>query len=103
MVLLEPETGVPLEHLEGKLDFYQGPQDRGGFRGFLRMSPNLFRRQTDGELIFESLRQAEVNPVERAVDRRLLRRRPSYIKVEVPRVERLCQPLFQFRTLIPSR
>jgi hypothetical protein len=38
LVILDPETGVPLEHLEGKLDFYQGPQDRGGFKGFLRMS-----------------------------------------------------------------
>ncbi len=37
LVLLDPDTGVPLEHLEGKLDFYERPEDRGGFKGFLRI------------------------------------------------------------------
>jgi hypothetical protein len=83
--MLEPETGVPLEHLEGKLDFYEGPNDRGGFKVFLRMSPNYFRRHQDGDLILELLQQAQTNPVRRAVDPRLLHRRPSYIKVEIPK------------------
>jgi hypothetical protein len=71
--------------MEGKLDFYKGPDDRPGFKGFLRMSPNYFRRQKDGDLILDLLRQAEANPIKRSVDPRLLRRRPSYIKVEVPK------------------
>jgi hypothetical protein len=85
LILLDPDTGVPMEHLEGRLDFYKGPADKGGFKGFLRMSPNHFRRGTDGDLILELLQQAQGNPVKRAVDPRLLRRRPRYIKVEVPK------------------
>ncbi len=59
LVLLDPEFGVPMEHLVGRVDFYQGPDDRGGFKGFLRMSPNYFRREKDAQLIVELLRQAE--------------------------------------------
>lgn len=35
LIMLEPECGVPMERLEGKLDFYLGPENRGGFKGFL--------------------------------------------------------------------
>ncbi len=49
------------------------------------MSPNCFRRSKDGDLILELLQQAQANPVKRAVDQRLLRRRPSYIKVDIPK------------------
>src|SRR5262249_55098520 len=47
LVLLPPEHGVPMEVLEGKVDFYALPKHRGGFRGFLRRSPSLFRRPSD--------------------------------------------------------
>jgi hypothetical protein len=43
LILLDPEYGVRMETFEGKLDFYRGPNDKGGFRAFLRMSPNLFQ------------------------------------------------------------
>src|SRR5689334_6309681 len=39
LVMLDPECGIPMRQFEGKLDFYTGPEHRGGFRGFLRMSP----------------------------------------------------------------
>ena len=42
LVMLDPECGVPMERFEGRLDFYRGPEHRGGFKAFLRMSPNLF-------------------------------------------------------------
>lgn len=83
--MLDPEVGVPLSHLEGKVDFYEGPQDKGGFKGFLRMSPNPFRRPQDAELILELVQQAHANPVKRPVDAALLHRRPSYIKVKIPK------------------
>ena len=54
IVMLEAENGIPMEQLEGKTDFYRGPEDQGKFHGFVRFSPNLFRRQKDGELILDS-------------------------------------------------
>jgi hypothetical protein len=78
IVLLRPEQGVPMEQLEGKVDFYRSRADRPGFNGFLRMSPNRFKRSTDGELIMNLLRAAEKQPVDRPVDPKKLARKPFY-------------------------
>jgi len=83
LVLLDPEVGVPMMSLEGKLSFFQGPHHRGGFKGFVRMSPNRFRDSRDGDLILKLLREAEANPVSTPVDPKQLARRPRYIKVEL--------------------
>jgi hypothetical protein len=82
LVMLDPECGVLLDRLEGKLDFYRGPEHRGGFKGFLRMSPNLFKRDEDGALIMSALRDAQRNPVATPIDPRKLARKASYFKVE---------------------
>jgi hypothetical protein len=82
LITLDPECGVPMERFEGKLDFYRGPEHRGGFKGFLRMSPNLFRGAGDGALVMELLREAELNPVATPIDPRKLARKASYFKVE---------------------
>lgn len=82
LVMLDPEYGVPMETFEGKLDFFGGPQHRGGFKGFLRMSPNLFKREGDGAVILNGLRAAERNPVATPIDARKLARKPRYFKVE---------------------
>ena len=78
IVLLRPEQGVPMEQLEGKVDFYRSRADRPGFNGFLRMSPNRFKRASDGELILNLLQAAEKEPVDRPVDARKLARKPFY-------------------------
>jgi hypothetical protein len=31
--MLDPECGIPMRQFEGKLDFYGGPEHRGGFQG----------------------------------------------------------------------
>src|SRR5580704_11655399 len=41
LILLEPEHGVPMEQLEGRVKFYSSIKDRGKFRGFVRSSLNL--------------------------------------------------------------
>jgi hypothetical protein len=74
LVVLDPECGVPMEQLEGRLAFYQGPEHRGGYKGFVRRSPNVFTRPEDGELILKLLRDAAANPVNRPVDPKKLRR-----------------------------
>jgi hypothetical protein len=92
LTILPPEHGVLMDALEGKVDFFANSKHRGGFRGFLRRSPNVFRQAKDGELIVELLRKAEAEPVVRPVDPRKLARRPMYRvqqrrgKVEVPTV-----------------
>ena len=78
IILLDPEHGVPMSELEGKVAFYSGPKDRGKFKGFVRMSPNRFSSPKDGELIRTLLKQAERSPVARPVDQRKLARRPFY-------------------------
>ncbi len=78
LVLLDPEDGVPMGELEGKVDFFKGPRDAGKFRGFVRMSPNLFRNPPDGKLILDLLNQAQAAPVHRPVDAKKLARKPLY-------------------------
>jgi hypothetical protein len=78
IVLLAPEHGVPMEELEGKVDFYRSRTDRPGFNGFLRMSPNRFKRASDGELILSLLLAAQKKPVTRPVDPKKLARKPFY-------------------------
>lgn len=82
LVALAPEYGVPMERFEGKLDFYGGPQHKGGYKGFLRMSPNLFKRTGDGAIILEALREAERAPMATPLDPRKLAQRPRYYSVE---------------------
>jgi hypothetical protein len=92
LVVLSPEHGVPMDALAGKVDFFAGPKHRGGFKGFLRRSPNPFSRPADGALVMELLRNAEKEPIARPVDPRKLARRPVYRvhqrrgRIEVPTV-----------------
>lgn len=82
LLMLDPECGVPMDRFEGKLDFYRGPEHRGGFKGFLRGSPNLFKVQKDGRVIYDALEEANRNPIATPLDPRKLARKASYFKVE---------------------
>ena len=84
LLLLEPEHGVPMEQLEGRVKFYASAKDRGKFDGFVRSSLKLFQNPKDGELILALLRAAEKNPISRPVDPKKLARKPLY-KVEPKR------------------
>lgn len=79
LVLLDAVYGVPMEHLEGKVAFFAGREHHGGYRGFLRRSPNRFERTSDGELLMRLLREAESDRVSRPIDERAYRRRPGYL------------------------
>lgn len=78
LVVLDPEVGIPMAQLEGKVVFFQGQQHAGKFDGFVRGSPGLFKRREDGDLIVGLLRAAERNPVSRPVDARKLARKPLF-------------------------
>ena len=82
LVLLDAEHGVPMKHLEGHVQFYAGPEDAGKFKGFVRGSPNRFKRDEDGVLIMAKMREAEAHPTARPVDARKLARKPLFITKE---------------------
>lgn len=84
LLMLEPEHGVPMEELEGRVAFFATAKDRGKFRGFVRGSPNLFHDLKDAEFILSLLHAAEQNPISRPVDPKKLARKPLY-KVEPAR------------------
>jgi hypothetical protein len=84
LIMLDAENGVPLSELEGRVEFYQSSADRPGYKGFLRRSPNLFKRLGDGELVMHLLRGAQANPVSRPVDPIKLARKPL-LKAETKR------------------
>lgn len=78
LVMLDPEHGVPMDDLEGRVSFYQDGSDRGKYKGFVRMSPNRFREPQDAEIVFNALLQAEKSPVAKPIDPRKLHRLPTY-------------------------
>lgn len=78
IVLLDPEYGIPMDTLKGKVEFFKDDSDQQYFKGFLRGSPNKFRKSEDGALIVTLLKQAERNPVSRPFDSKLFDRIPLY-------------------------
>jgi hypothetical protein len=84
LIMVDAENGVPMSELEGKVEFYQSPDDRPGYKGFVRRSPYPFRRPGDGELVMRLLREAQANPVSRPVDPAKLARKPL-LKAETKR------------------
>ncbi|WP_437724051.1 hypothetical protein [Sorangium sp. So ce861] len=77
-ILLKPEHGVPLDDLEGRVDFYADASLKVTFKGFLRKSPNRFQRDEDGALIVKLIQGAQKNPVFRPVPAWKLARKPRY-------------------------
>jgi hypothetical protein len=73
-IILEPEHGIPMDELSGRVAFYRGREDKGKFRGFVRRSPNRFASDGDGELIVGLLARAKESPVSRPVDPKKLGR-----------------------------
>jgi hypothetical protein len=92
LVMLDPENGVPMTELEGKVEFYQSAAERPGYRGFVRRSPNLFKRSGDGDLVMQLLSQAVANPVSRPVDPVKLARKPL-LKAETKKGKKTIETL----------
>jgi hypothetical protein len=79
LVQLAPEFGIAMADLEGKVSFFQGPSDRGKFKGFVRKSPAPFSVAADGDLILRLLQRKEHEPGDpKELDPRKLARKPLY-------------------------
>ena len=61
LVTLEPEQGLPMDNLEGKVTFYTGPKDAGKFKKLLRSSLSRLQQPEDGRLILKLLQEAAQN------------------------------------------
>ena len=61
LVTLEPEQGIPLDNLEGKITFYTGPKDTAKLKKLLRSSPSRLQQPEDGELVLKLLQEAAQN------------------------------------------
>lgn len=51
LIVFDAEHGIHMRDLLGRVAFYAVPADAGGYHGFVRSSPNRFRRQSDGTLL----------------------------------------------------
>ena len=78
LILLNPANGIPMNELKGKVRFYQTQADSGKFKGFVRVSPAMFRPKENGDLILKLLHEAEKSPVSRPVDAKKLARKPFF-------------------------
>ena len=81
LVLLKPETGVPMDELKGRLSFFQEDTPPGRWSGLVRGSPTKYVR-ADGEVIAAAVREASANPVERPVDPRKLTRSSNLYRLK---------------------
>jgi hypothetical protein len=82
LVILQPEHGVPMETLKGKLSFFPTDMDGPQWSGHVRSSPARYK-QADGEAIATAIRAAQANPVARPIDARQLARSANLYKVKV--------------------
>lgn len=79
IIMLDPEFGVQMKDLEGKISFYMEPSDRrGAFKGTVRGSP-IKLKEDDGKVIYELLKEAKNNPIAKKIDPNKLKRIPRYM------------------------
>ena len=67
IVALDPECGVPIEKLRGRLSFFPAEGDYKDWSGHVRSSPTLFAEE-DGAAIRIALEEAEKEPVRIPID-----------------------------------
>jgi len=84
-VMLDPEEGVPMRELAGRVSFYLDASAAHGYNGVVRGSPTLLKNSTDGDLILEMLRGQALHPVSRPVDPKKLEKRLYPVVAKVGR------------------
>lgn len=83
LVVLTPETAVPIQTLRDRLSIFTDAEDRPNrWKMFVRRSPAPWKPK-DGEVVLQALREAEQNPVSRPVDKAKLRKRVRGISTKL--------------------
>jgi hypothetical protein len=80
LVMLDPEHGVPMESLAGKLTFFPADATARQWSGRVRGSPSRYKPE-DGEAIAAAIRLAAASPVSRLVDAKQLERPANLYKL----------------------
>lgn len=81
LVELDSEIGIPMSDLQGKLEVYKN-NDKKYMGGFLRGSPNQFKYNKDGDVIFTMLKEAKKNPIRKSLDLKKINYVPIRYKVK---------------------
>lgn len=82
LVMLTPETAVPIRELRDNLSIFQDLKSPHAWTGHLRGSPSRWKT-ADGEIVHTALSQAQANPVARPVDPVKLTRRPKALDTRI--------------------
>ncbi|HEV2388507.1 MAG TPA: hypothetical protein VGS20_14770 [Candidatus Acidoferrales bacterium] len=82
LVVLKPETAVPVLELRNRLSIFRDMKSAIAWTGHFRGSPARWNA-TDGEAVLEALSEAEKNPTTRPVDEAKLARRPKALKAKI--------------------
>lgn len=91
VITLEPETAVPIKELRDQLSIFKNLSTPRAWTASLRSSPYKWK-ETDGDIILQSLQQAKLNPVIRKIEEKRLLYRPKFFKskvgsVTIPEIE----------------
>lgn len=82
VVVLTPETAVPVHELRDRLSIFRDLKNPIAWTGHFRGSPTKWSA-SDGESVVEALAEAKKNPVRRPVDKAKLARRPKPLKAKM--------------------
>jgi len=79
VVVLTPETAVPVFELRNQLSIFKHLQNPNAWTGHFRGSPTRWK-SSDGEAVAAALLAAKSNPVKRAVDLKKLHKMPPVLQ-----------------------
>jgi hypothetical protein len=82
VVMLTPETAVPVQDLRDSLSAFQDMSSPIAWTGHFRGSPTKWKN-SDGEIVLAALTEAKKNPITRPVDSAKLARRPKALKTKI--------------------
>src|SRR5689334_17501724 len=82
VVMLTPETAVPVQELSESLSMFQNMTSPVAWTGHFRGSPAKWK-SADGDIVLAALMEAKQNPIARPVDSAKLARRPKALKTKI--------------------
>ncbi len=82
IILLTPETAVPVQELRDQLSMFKDMKSPIAWTGSFRGSPAKWK-SSDAEIVLKVLRAAKDNPIPRPVDPAKLARRPKALKAKI--------------------
>jgi len=82
VVMLTPETAVPVSELRNRLSIFQNMKSPVAWTGHFRGSPAKWKA-SDGEAVVDALSGAKKNPITRPVDPAKLAGRPKALKARM--------------------